>query len=105
MGFLWFVVWLGFLAFAIGFLLTVVFGGSFQGTAAVAAIGLLAIVALVGAVIVAAPSEPVHESVGALGRHVSPYLWFFAALNLLGWMCGVAAGWVARRAARLSHGR
>jgi len=85
-GFLWFVVWLGLLAFGVAFLLTVVFGSSGRGAAAVAGVGLLAIVIWIGALIVAAPSEPVHESVKAFGRHVSPYLWFIAGLNLLGWV-------------------
>jgi hypothetical protein len=102
--FLWFVALFGVLAFLVGFLLTVTLGSSPRGVAAVAAAGLLVVGTLVGVSIAFAPSEPVHESVESFGRHVSPYLWFYAALNLLGWSTGVAAGWAARQAGRSRRG-
>ncbi len=103
MGLLWFGVWFGLIAFLVGFLLTVFFGASVSGASVVAGIGVL--VVGVGCIVIVAlsPTEPVHESVQAFGRHVSPYLWLFAGLNLLGWWTGVAAGWTFRRTAMRSR--
>ncbi|HXV34867.1 MAG TPA: hypothetical protein VD769_12730 [Gaiellaceae bacterium] len=98
-GFFWLLVWSGGLAFSVGLVLAYLVGPSGGRTAVLAAIGLVAILVWIGAVIAMSPTEPVHESVETLGRHVSPYLRLVLALNLLGWGSGVAAGWAARRAA------